>query len=240
MKVFVIVQARMGSSRYPGKILESIKGKTALWYIAENLKHCKNIHKVIIATTNLNADDKTHLEASKLDYDIFRGDEINVFSRFIGCAEKFEIDSEDLILRLTADDIFIDPAFLDAIIDVYKSTYPKIRFMSNANYPGFPYGFFFEIFDCYSLLEASKTELTSYDLEHVTPAIKRVCTSNILNLMITNNYEGINLSLDTKEDKIRIELILEELANKNETFIPMNFADIIDAYEKVNFKNIRT
>ncbi|MDB4324999.1 hypothetical protein N9960_00570 [Flavobacteriaceae bacterium] len=232
MKTFVIIQARMGSSRYPGKILELLREKTPLWYIRENLKYCNNIYKVIVATTNKSIDDETEIEASKLGFEVFRGDENNVFSRYLDCCKKFNLNTDDLILRLTADDIFIDPTFLDAIISLYISTYPKVKFATNANYKGFPYGFFFEIFDFDSLCQTSKLKLTSHDLEHVTPAIKRFNKNNMLDISITNKYHGCNLSFDTKKDKIRIESILEEMYIQNLSVSPMKFNNIIDVCKK--------
>lgn len=234
MKVFIIIQARMGSSRYPGKILELLRGKTPLWYINENLKHCNNINKIIVATTNKSIDDETEIEASKLGFEVFRGDENNVFSRYLDCCMKFNLNSDDLILRLTADDIFIDPTFLDAIISLYISTYPKVKFATNANYKGFPYGFFFEMFDFDSLYQTSKLKLTSHDREHVTPAIKRFNKNNMLDISITNNYEDYNLSFDTKDDKIRIESILEEMFINKISISPMNFNNIIDIYKNIH------
>lgn len=237
MKTFVIIQARMGSSRYPGKILELLNGKTPLWYIKENLKFCKNINKVIVATTTRSIDNETEIEASKLGFEVFRGDESNVFSRYIDCCNKFNLNSNDLILRLTADDIFIDPNFLDAIINLFISMYPNIKFATNANYKGFPYGFFFEIFDYDSLYQTSKQKLTSYDLEHVTPAIKKNNRDNMLDISITKKYHDFNLSFDTKKDKIRIESILEEMSLQNFSVSPMRFNNIITAYK--NIKNLK-
>ena len=113
MSVICIVQARMGSTRLPGKILLKIKDKPILSYVIERLKLCKELNNIVISTTKSNRDEIVEKYCIKNKIDFFRGSENDVLSRYYYSALKFKAD---VIVRVTSDCPLIDPNITDNII----------------------------------------------------------------------------------------------------------------------------
>ena len=112
-----IIQARMGSTRLPGKILKKVdKDIPSLQYTINQLKFSKNIDKIVIATTDLAEDDVIETFVKKQNLDCFRGNAENVLDRYYQCAKKFRFDG---IVRITADCPLIDPFITDQVIQVF-------------------------------------------------------------------------------------------------------------------------
>ncbi len=161
----LIIQARMGSSRLPGKSLKKFMGITPLETLVKRLKGIKEIKKIIIATTNLKEDRIFIKYAKKLKTDLFTGSVSNVLQRYYFAAKKFKSDK---IIRLTADCPFIDKLTLKKMIKIFNSK--KYNYLSNT-YPlpcSYPDGSDIEIFDFCSLEKSYKEVFLPSDKEHVT------------------------------------------------------------------------
>jgi spore coat polysaccharide biosynthesis protein SpsF len=113
-KVIAIIQARMGSSRLPGKVLMSLANKQMLWHIVNRLKHCHKIDDIIIATSDKPQDDDICSFAKKENIKLFRGDEADVLKRYIEAAKNYKAQN---ILRITGDAPLIDPEEVDRLIE---------------------------------------------------------------------------------------------------------------------------
>ncbi|RZD48881.1 MAG: acylneuraminate cytidylyltransferase, partial [Thaumarchaeota archaeon] len=160
-----IIQARMGSTRLPGKVVKKIDGeKTVLDYVINQLKASKKIDTIIVATTNLQEDDIIFNYLKFQQIECYRGSSEDVLDRYYQCAKKFGIDH---ILRITADNPLIDPKFIDIIIEKYKNE--KCDFMTNAIHRTFPYGTEVEVFSFESLEKSWKMAKKPSEREHVTP-----------------------------------------------------------------------
>ena len=119
MKIGIIVQTRMGSTRLPGKILmKADERDVMLDYSINQLKHCKNSDELIIATTNLERDDVIEQHCKNLHVDVFRGDEKDVLSRHYLCAKQYSLTH---IIRIPSDKPLIDPQIVDMIIKFFIS-----------------------------------------------------------------------------------------------------------------------
>lgn len=105
MKTIVIIQARMGSSRLPGKILKPLGDADVLTYVVQRCKNIKNVNEVIVATSNLPQDDLVEEWCKKNGISNFRGSEEDVLARYIGAAKEYE---PDYVIRVTADCPFVD------------------------------------------------------------------------------------------------------------------------------------
>src|SRR5690554_5366006 len=114
MRIGAIIQARMGSSRLPGKVMKELKGKTVLEHVIERVKQSKMIEEIIIATTVHDRDDVIELEAVRCGVKAFRGSEDDVLSRYYYAAKENEID---VVVRITSDCPLIDPRILDEIVE---------------------------------------------------------------------------------------------------------------------------
>ena len=107
----MIIQARMGSSRLPGKVMMKVDSENpALFYVITQLQACKLVDQIIVATSDLKQDDIIEEFSKKMKIPVFRGSEQNCLDRYYQCAKKF---SADIIVRIPADKPLIDPDLVD-------------------------------------------------------------------------------------------------------------------------------
>ena len=134
-KIDCIIQARMGSTRLPGKVMMKVdKTNTILSYLISQLKNSKKIDKIIIATTDLQEDEIIVNHAKILKIDVFRGNSVDVLDRYYQCAKKF---SSKIIVRITADNPLIDPNIVDDVINQFLKNLSD--YITNANPRTYPY-----------------------------------------------------------------------------------------------------
>lgn len=218
MKVVCLVQARVGSTRLPGKILKEICGKTILHHEIDRLKKCKEIDEIVIATTDKEDDDKIVNEAKKLSVKYFRGSENDVLSRFYYSAKE---NNADIIVRVTSDCPCIDFEILDKMLIYFKEKYKEkqVDYLSNTIKRTYPRGYDIEIFTFSALEKSYINAKKEYEREHVTPYIYDK-TNNFLKLSFENkdDYSEYRVTLDTIEDFIVIKNIFENLYYKNPYF----------------------
>lgn len=218
MKVVCLVQARVGSTRLPGKILKEICGKTILHHEIDRLKKCKEIDEIVIATTDKEDDDKIVNEAKKLSVKYFRGSENDVLSRFYYSAKE---NNADIIVRVTSDCPCIDFEILDKMLIYFKDKYKEkqVDYLSNTIKRTYPRGYDIEIFTFSALEKSYINAEKEYEREHVTPYIYDK-TNNFLKLYFENkeDYSNYRVTLDTIEDFIVIKNIFENLYYKNPYF----------------------
>ena len=113
-KTAVIIQARMGSTRLPGKVMKDLNGKPVLWHVIERVKQAKNIDQIIIATTTHKRDKIIYDKAMEWGVKAYKGSEEDVLARYYETANKYEIDT---VLRITSDCPLIDPYVIDEIVE---------------------------------------------------------------------------------------------------------------------------
>jgi len=219
-----IIQARMGSTRLPGKILEKIDDKyTVLEYTIKQLKCCKKIDKIIVATTEEKEDDvvEKYLKSNGIEY--HRGSSENVLDRYLQCAKKFSVD---IIIRITADNPLIDPQIVDTIIEEYKKG--KCDFITNTINRTFPYGTEVEIFSYEILEKAWKKAEKPSEKEHVTTFIKDPKNGfNLENITNVENFSNLRYTVDKKEDLVLVKEIVKNIHNR-----PILLQDIIELYRR--------
>ena len=130
-KVGVIVQARMGSTRLPGKVAKELVGKPMLAHIIERLKKAKKIDQIIVATS-LKEDDQKVIEIVRnKNVDTYRGSEDDVLSRYIEAAEKYQLD---VVVRVTGDCPLIDPVTIDELVSEFLEN-EGLDYMRLEGYP---------------------------------------------------------------------------------------------------------
>jgi spore coat polysaccharide biosynthesis protein SpsF len=144
MNIHCIIQARMGSSRFPGKIMKMIEDKVVLQHVVDRCRLSKYINKVIVATTNIKLDNVIEEYCINNDILYYRGDEKNVLERYYLTATKF---NSDIIIRVTSDCPLIDYNVVDNMIDYFKENNLKFlqpKYFNGNNQKsrgGFPDGF---------------------------------------------------------------------------------------------------
>ncbi len=227
MKIGVIIQARMGSTRLPGKILMKLdETDTVLDIQIKRLKYSKLTDEIILATTVDNKNDILKGYALKHDIMFFRGSEENVLERYYFAAKENNID---IIVRITSDCPFVDPAVLDEMLDFYiKNNYDYVSNLSGET--NFSRGFECEIFSFHVLEKVFKLAKTIPEKEHVTYFIythREMFTIFYYNLANLKNYDDLRLTIDEEDDFEICREIYKRLMKKNKK---INFS-VYDIYE---------
>jgi spore coat polysaccharide biosynthesis protein SpsF len=191
-----IIQARMGSTRLPGKTLKIIAGKTVLARVVERVRMASEIEQIVVATSDQEQDDVIVAACDEMGVDWSRGSEDNVLKRYLGAAEHFKADP---IIRVTADCPLIDPGVLNALVRTYKDN-PGFFVTNNLEHT-FPHGLDAEVFSLDMLREAAKHGPD----EHVTQWMR--AQPNVINLRSPANLSNIRVTLDTRDDLTAIRAI---------------------------------
>jgi len=221
-----IIQARMGSSRLPGKILLNGYNKPFLFHLIERIKKSKKINNIIVATTKNKLDDIIYNLCKKNKIEVYRGNEKNVLSRYFKCAKKYKIST---IIRITSDCPLIDYQMIDKMIGNYENS--NYDFYGNTHPPSFPDGYDIEIFSYESLKRSYYNSKDLFQKEHVTPYIwDNPDKFKIGNYNINKNYyNNFRLTLDFIEDFYVISHIYNSIYPKNKFF---KFSDVINFLKK--------
>lgn len=226
MNIVCIIQARMGSTRLPGKVLKKICGKTILEHDIDRLKRVKNIDQIVIATTTLEKDNAIVKEADRLNITYYRGSEEDVLSRYYYAAKE---NNADIVVRITSDCPLLDPEVTESTIQYYLNNKDNYDYVSNTLERTFPRGLDTEVFSFKSLEKAFNESVLIEDREHVTAYIYTNIDKFKLGCYKSeSNYSLNRWTLDTNEDFILIKTIYDELYNKNKLF-GMN--DILELLE---------
>lgn len=195
MKVIAIVQARMGSSRLPGKVMKEINGMPLIQILLERLKLSKRIDEVVVATTLAETDQRLVDFLTTKNYLFERGHETDVLDRYIQVAKKYKAD---VIVRITGDCPLIDPKLVDLVIEKFFST--RSDYCSNIMPPTYPDGLDIEVFSSKQLLEAKNFSLNPSDFEHVTPSIRRRDDIRKTNFENSSDLSSLRWTVDELED----------------------------------------
>lgn len=212
MNVLAITQARVGSSRLPGKVLKKIANLTLLEIHINRIKKSKNIDELLVATTLNSNDDKIIEICNTINLAYYRGSETDVLDRFYKAAVK---KKSDYIVRLTSDCPLIDANLIDSVIDF--AIINDLDYCSNILVESFPDGQDIEVFKFSALEEAWKNADKLYQREHVTPYIRENSTFMGGSLFKSNNfisalnYGNVRLTVDEQVDFDVISLLIQSL-----------------------------
>jgi spore coat polysaccharide biosynthesis protein SpsF (cytidylyltransferase family) len=191
-----IIQARMGSTRLPGKVMLEISGRPILWHVIDRVSKSKLIDGLIVATTVNSEDDLIEKFCNQIQIPVFRGSEDDVLDRYYQCARKFNVEN---IVRITADCPLHDPSVIDLVIERYRQG--NYDYVSNTVPPTYPDGIDVEVFSFKALDSAWRNASLVSEREHVTPYIKK--HRDIFKINNVVNKEDLSFyrwTLDQAED----------------------------------------
>ncbi len=230
-KIGAIIQARMGSTRLPGKVLMPLVGKPVVQQVVERLAWSKTLDKIIVATSTNEIDDVLAAFLKKNGINFFRGDENDVLDRFYQCAKKFKLD---VIIRITSDCPFVDAQLVDEIVNYFLMHKGKLDYAANVNPPTYPDGLDVEVFS-FSALEKSWNEAKlQYQREHVTSFIRdNPQIFKIANITYKRDLSKVRLTLDTPEDLQVVSNIYNSLYSKNPKFSWLDVVNLIEANPEI-------
>lgn len=209
MKNIAIIQARMGSTRLPGKVLKDLQGRKVLERVVTAAKHIPHIDQVIVATSVLSQDDEIQKWCHDNDIECSRGSEDNVLERFYEAAIKTECAENDIIMRLTADCPLLDPLVCGQVLDLLRRT--EKDYANNIGKERlWPDGMDCEVFTFSALEKSYKEAKTQLHKEHVTLYIRENTDEfDIISLSCPLNGIGQRRwTLDTQDDYEHISQLL--------------------------------
>jgi len=212
LRTVAIVQARMGSTRLPGKVLMDIGGETTLCRVVRRLSRSKLITEVAIATTDSPADDAIVSESKRLGVRCFRGSEQDVLARYLDAAEEFEAD---VIVRITSDCPLIDAGMTDdVLVEFFRE---EADFAFNAVPDRLPRGLDVEVFARKALGQAARLATDAYQREHVTPIFyERRDLFAVAALPSEQDFSRYRWTLDTPQDLRLIRAIYAHYGNRDD------------------------
>ena len=207
MQFSIIIQARLGSNRLPGKILKEYKTYNLLNVLIKRLERSKIVKNIIVATTKQKIDDKIVKFCSKNLIKCFRGSKNNVLERYFDASKKYNVKN---IVRITSDCPFVDPIILDKMILEFKKK--KLDYLSNT-YPEpstYPDGMDIEIFTFNSLAQANKYATKRSEKEHVTVYIRSKNNFKTSRTDLINDKSNYRLTVDYLKDYNLFKNIIDE------------------------------
>ena len=199
-----IVQARLNSYRFPGKVLKKINGQTIVNIIFERLKKSKKLDKIVFAIPNDKEEEELYKQLKKSGANIYLGDEVDVLDRYYKAAMKYRAKN---ILRVTGDCPLVDPELVDQMISFYeKNSYDYVNNNSN---PTYPHGLDLEFFSFQALRNAWKKTKKLENREHVTFFLKENEKIKKFSLVHKNDFSNLRWTIDFPVDYQVVKKIYE-------------------------------
>lgn len=234
--IAAIIQARMGSTRLRGKVMEEVAGTPLLKYQIDRVRKSRLLDRVIVATTDRPQDDEIASFCRDNKIDCFRGSENDVLDRYYQCAKQFKAD---IIVRLTADCPLTDPGIIDATLDLYNRE--RADYAANTVPPEtqkYGSGLDVEIFS-FAVLERARRECSNpHDREHVTFYFWKYNNGfKTAQLGSARDYSKYRVTVDYPEDLEVVKFLINELKNKRIFGSADQIADILDSNPAVMKKN---
>jgi spore coat polysaccharide biosynthesis protein SpsF (cytidylyltransferase family) len=207
MRTVAIIQARMGSTRLPGKVLLPLAGKTVLAHIVDRTRAARRIDDVWVATTDSAEDDPTASATRSYGASVFRGSAEDVLDRYRGAAAA---SAAEIVVRVTADDPLKDPDIIDQVVELRDEV--QADYASNTIEPTYPEGLDVEVFTIDALTRACEEATSASDREHVTPYMYRHPERfRLASLTDTVDRSDMRWTLDYEDDLDFLEEVYAHL-----------------------------
>jgi spore coat polysaccharide biosynthesis protein SpsF len=195
-RVVAVIQARMGSTRLPGKVLADLNGRPVLRWVIEAAKAAHGIDAVVVATSVAGTDDDIATFCADFGIKVIRGSEDDVLDRFLMAADETEADA---IVRLTADCPLLDPSLITQIVAIWRGT-SNLDYVSTTLARSLPRGLDVEVASVVALQQCDK-RVEAHHRTHVTSALyEEGANFQLASLAFSPNYAGYRVTLDTPED----------------------------------------
>ena len=210
-QIALILQARTGSSRLPGKVLADLAGRPMLEFLVERLKRCSPINQMVLATTTDCDDDCLVALGKRLGLFVVRGDNRDVLSRFALAAQQ--IDAQ-ILIRITGDCPFVDPGLLGEMVNEFRNQ--DVDYLSNCVPSTYPDGLDVEIFTKDALMLAHEQCLKIQQREHVTPWIRDSGYFRVAVKTHTTDCSACRWTVDEPEDLIVIRAVVDHFEGRSD------------------------
>lgn len=220
MRTTAIVQARMASSRLPGKVLKPLAGKPMLGRLLDRLVHCTRLDAIVVATSTSVQDDAVAAYATEYGSEVFRGSEPDVLDRYYQAARKYDADP---IVRITADCPLIDPQVVDLVVEAFFEQ--KVDHASNSFCETYPDGQDTDVYSFKALERCWHEAPNGPCREHIhAHMLKHPEAFSLYNVMNDEDLGNHCWSVDSPEDFGLVEAIFDLLGGDH----IFSMADILD------------
>jgi spore coat polysaccharide biosynthesis protein SpsF len=227
MRTVGIVQARMTSTRLPGKILMRVLGKPLLRYELERLRRVPSLDELVVATTTNADDDPVAALCDQMGVASYRGSELDVLARYHEAATLYGAEA---VVRFTADCPLIDPALSDSVIRRFLEGKGNPDYYALGVTNAYPRGMDTEVFTAAALAESFAEGTEEPDREHVTYFIRRHPERyKISRMRCDKNLSVYRLTVDTPEDFALVSRIIETLCPQNPDFTLDDIIALLEA-----------
>jgi len=207
MRTVAIVQARLGSSRLPGKVLQDLAGDTMLARVVARLRAARTIDDIVIATTMNESDDPIVREAARLRVKVWRGSESNVLARYIGAARKYHAGA---VVRVTSDCPLLDPETVDRVVTSLRAA--ALDYSSNTHVRSYPRGLDVEAFYLETLEKIFRSATSTAAKEHVTAYVMEKPNDFAVHQVTADTDDSdLRWTVDTDEDLALVRTLFGEL-----------------------------
>jgi len=218
MRINAVIQARVGSTRFPGKVLEDLGGRPVLEWVVRAARSATQIDTVVVATSTKAADDDVAELAENLGVAVVRGSEDDVLSRFVAALDAHPADA---IVRLTADCPLLDPTLIDAVAGAWVAS-PTHDYVSTVLVRCLPRGMDVELVTAGALRAVDRTAV-GHDRIHVTSGLyAQPSAYRLLGLCVTPPANDLRVTLDTREDLALLRALVAELSDA-----PPSWRDVV-------------
>jgi glutamate-1-semialdehyde 2,1-aminomutase len=211
MKTVAIVQARMGSSRLPGKVMRSIGGKPMIELLLSRLASASTVDAVVLATSTEGANDPLARHVQSLGYSVYRGSEDDVLDRYYQAAREADAD---IVLRITGDCPFVDPGVVDSVVMALRDE--KADYCSNVAPPTYPDGLDVEVFTAEALERAWNEASSPRDREHATPYLRESGLFRTANVASDVDYSSERWTVDELADLELVNVIADHFSPRTD------------------------
>lgn len=203
-----IIQARMGSTRLPNKVLLEVAGVSMLEYEIRRLRNATRIDRIVVATTTNPEDEQIVSRCAAIGVDCFRGSSTDVLDRYVQCLRAHP--GYDTVLRVTGDCPLIDPAVIDTLLAFFAEQ--RLDYASNveAGKESYPDGIDAEVFTRAALERAAKEAHKLSEREHVTPYIRNTEAFKKGSISAPWDFSHFRLTLDEPSDFEVIRFVIEQ------------------------------
>ena len=243
LKFITTIEARMTSTRLPGKVLKKFQSNNPLHnnlsclnILIDRIRDSKFVSDIIVATSNNDTDDEIEIFCNKNKINCYRGSELDVLGRLSGALKN----STDMhVIQLTGDNPFIDPKVIDYVVDIYSREYPKYNYVTNnglmiPNQHEIPLGMDISVFAAKDLIYNSLIAEENAYREHPTLYFYKNSKDiyKCLNVPIPNNWKRTNkirLTFDTEKDYHLLQAIYNHFS---QTTIKFSLVEILDYLDK--------
>jgi spore coat polysaccharide biosynthesis protein SpsF len=237
VKVVATIEARMASTRLPGKVLREAVGVPLLGHLITRLQACVTLDEIIVASTTSAADDAIDDYCSSLGVAVFRGSENDVMGRVLAAASSCEAD---IVVETTGDNPLLDPEIVDLHVETFLAN--NADYVSNVVVPSFPDGMDVQVFSLETLRRSEALASHRLDREHVTRHIRQHPeTFTRINVVAPRALRrpDFSVTVDVDSDFEIVRLILEHLYKSTEPFSCVDIVTFLDAHPEIAKLNLK-